>query len=314
MVCGGVPMMAQTANNLATTAVWALTEGTANQSATFSPANASDFVLRNYMTLGSELSADGVATTSDGLTQTYFKQGSKKSAMSENNAICFMIEPKPGIAFTPTKVSFKAARWVTDDCKMDAYWVNDDATTKTLVTGTKPNRDGSDATVSSYSYDLTGNKASEGACGLRIHFYGMNSGKQVSLGDVRIEGTLYGTVGEVITYTLTVKVSPEGAGTVKVSPEGTSFPTGEQITLTQTANDGYIFTGWLNEAGATVSTASPYKFALEGNTVLTAKYSLKEDFLKGNYTVIPSGDVNALKAAIEAANKNTTGARQYIFL
>lgn len=314
IMSSGVSMTAQTADNLATTVAWPLTEGTANQTATFSPVGAADFVLRNYMTVGSELTVDGVANTTDGLTQTFFKQGSKNSSMSDNNAVCFMIEPKPGIAFTPTKVSFKAARWVTDKCSLDAYWLNADNTRKTLVTGTKPNRDGTDATVSSFSYDLTGTQASEGACGLRINIYGMNSGKQVSLGDIQIEGTLYGTVGEVITYTLTVEVSPAGAGTVTVSPEGTQFPTGEKITLTQTPNEGFIFTGWQNEAGTTVSTASPYVFDLQGNMKLTAKYSSKEDFLKGSYTVVPSGDVNALKDAIRTANENTTGARQYIFL
>ena len=314
LVASTLSATAQTADNIAAKAAWKLDKGTADQVATFTPEGSSDFILRNYMTIGSELTVSGVANTSDGHTQTFFKQGSKKSSMSDNNAVCFMLAPKPGIAFTPSHISFKAARWVTDDCKMDAYWINDDNTTKTLMTGKKPNRDGSDATVSTYSFDLTGNKAAEGLCGLRINIYGMNSGKQVSLGDIEIEGTLYGTVGEIITYSLTVDVSPAGAGIVEVSPNGTSFPTGEKITLTQTPNEGYIFTGWQNEAGTTVSTASPYVFNLEGNTHLTAKYSSKEEFLKGDYTVIPSGDVNAFRAALKAANENTTGARQYIFL
>ena len=312
LVVSTLSATAQTADNIAAKATWKLNLGTADQVATFTPEGSSDFILRNYMTVGSELTVSGIANTSDGHTQTFFKQGSKKSSMSDNNAVCFMLEPKPGIAFTPSHVSFKAARWVTDDCKMDAYWVNDDNSRKTLMTSQKPNRDGSDATVSTYSFDLTGTKASEGVCGLRINIYGMNSGKQVSLGDIEIEGTLYGTVGEVITYSLTIDVSPAGAGIVEVSPNGTSFPTGEKITLTQTPNEGYIFTGWQNEAGTTVSTASPYVFNLEGNTHLTAKYSSKEEFLKGDYTVIPSGDVNAFRAALKAANENTTGARQYI--
>ena len=314
LVASTLSATAQTADNIAAKAAWKLDKGTTDQVATFTPEGSSDFILRNYMTVGSELTVSGIANTSDGHTQTFFKQGSKKSSMSDNNAVCFMLEPKPGIAFTPSHISFKAARWVTDDCKMDAYWVNDDNSRKTLMTSQKPNRDGSDATVSTYSFDLTGTKASEGVCGLRINIYGMNSGKQVSLGDIEIEGTLYGTVGEVITYSLTIDVSPAGAGIVEVSPEGTSFPTGEKITLTQTPNEGYIFTGWQNEAGTTVSTASPYVFNLEGNTHLTAKYSSKEEFLKGDYTVIPSGDVNAFRAALKAANENTTGARQYIFL
>ena len=314
LVASTLSATAQTADNIAAKAAWKLDKGTADQVATFTPEGSSDFILRNYMTVGSELTVSGIANTTDGHTQTFFKQGSKKSSMSDNNAVCFMLEPKPGIAFTPSHVSFKAARWVTDDCKMDAYWVNDDNSRKTLMTSKKPNREGTDETVSTYSFDLTGTKASEGVCGLRINIYGMNSGKQVSLGDIEIEGTLYGTVGEVITYSLNIDVSPAGAGIVEVSPEGTSFPTGEKITLTQTPNEGYIFTGWQNEAGTTVSTASPYVFNLEGNTHLTAKYSSKEEFLKGDYTVIPSGDVNAFRAALKAANENTTGARQYIFL
>lgn len=312
--CLGLTLQAQTADHVSAEVAWPMTSGTAEQTAVLRPSSAADFVKRTYMTVGSELTVDGTTTTSEGLTQTLFKQNTKNSSSSDDNAVSLMLEPKTGIAFMPTKVSFKAARWVTDKASLDAKWINGDGSVKTLVTGDKPNRDGTDAAVSSYSYDLTGQKASESACGLRINIYNMNSGKQVSLGDIVIEGIFNGTVGQVITYTLSVTVSPEGAGTVKVTPSGSVFESGDVVTLTQTTAEGYRFLGWQDEGGNTLSTSSPYQLTMDGNKVITARYATLEDLMKGDYVVIPAGDVNAFREALKAANKNTSGQRQYIFL
>jgi len=50
--------------------------------------------------------------------------------------------------------------------------------------------------------------------------------------------------GNQQTYTLHVTVSPPGGGTVRKNPDKTSYDSGEKVSLTATANKGYLFTGW----------------------------------------------------------------------
>ena len=55
LVVSTLSATAQTADNIAAKATWKLNLGTADQVATFTPEGSSDFILRNYMTVGSEL-------------------------------------------------------------------------------------------------------------------------------------------------------------------------------------------------------------------------------------------------------------------
>lgn len=304
----------QTADNEAVCMTWTLSEGTATPAVTFSPATTQAFIAKTSMTVGSELSVNGIATTTEGLKQTYFKQSKKGAASSDANAVCFQIEPQQGIAFTPTKVSFKAARWVTDTGNLDAVWVNGDGSTKTLVTGDRPNRDGTDANVSSYSYDITGTKASETTCYLKVNIYGLNSGKEISLGDVVVEGTLYGTVGQPLTYSVSVSADPAEGGTAQISPVAEKYESGSMVSLSQTTNDGYVFTGWYDAGGNILSSSSNYNMKVEGNATVTARYQTVESLLVADYVIIPANDITAFRNAIKAANENKTGKRQFIFL
>ena len=328
LISTGMTVSAQTADNMALNATWALTTGTGTENAVLTPDNANDFFKTAGMSLGSNIKVDyesgkdyatsTVATTSDGYTQTYFKPTGKETSANDGNAITFTLDPKTGIAFTPTKVGLKIARWLTDKCSVDITWMNGDGTTKSLATNIKPNRDknpsGGDETCSILEYDLTGNKASEDACALRINVYNMGSNKTVSIGDVFIEGTVNGTVGQAIMYSLTLSASPDEGGTVSVSPAGTSFESGDIVTLSQTTNPDYRFLGWYDAGDNLISVASPYQLTMDGDKVITGKFASMEDLMKGDYVIIPSGDVNAFREAIKNANKNTSGARQYIFL
>lgn len=311
-----IALHAQTANNDAASISWALTGGSITDAPDYSPAASSQFFEKVEIIKGSGLKDPIVQTsTVDNITQTMFPVSSKTSSGSDANAVKFLITLKEGIAFTPTKVSFKAFRWKTDKGNFDAAWLCDE-TSKTLASGVRPNRGaGSGASaVSEYSYDLSGSQASEQQFGLSVSIYNFDvaADKGLSLGDVQIEGTLYGTVGQPLTYTLTVNVTPEGAGTIKTSPAGPAYQSGTAVTLTQQPAEGYVFTGWQTSTGKTLSTADSYTFNIKGNVALTANYVTEASLLVNDYTVVST--IDEFRAAIKNYNENPSPLRRFIFL
>ncbi len=307
---------AQTADNMSSVISWSLTEGTITEAPSLYPETAYQFIEKVEITAGSGLNSP-VAKTSEieGITQTMFPVKTKTNSASDANAVRFLITLRNGIAFTPTKVSFKAFRWKTDKGNFDATWICDNAV-KTLATGIRPNRGaGSGAgNVSSYSYDLTGTAASEQQFGLSINIYNFDvaADKGLSLGDVIIEGTLFGTVGQTLRYTLNVSVSPEGAGTVTANPAGPEYDSHTQVTLTQQPTSGYIFTGWQTPTGKILSTSDSYSFAIVGNTDIVATYATQQSLMVGDYIVV--GNIDELRTAIKEINGSPSATRRFIFL
>ncbi|HXI22606.1 MAG TPA: Calx-beta domain-containing protein [Pyrinomonadaceae bacterium] len=70
-------------------------------------------------------------------------------------------------------------------------------------------------------------------------------------------------------YTISLSVSPSGAGTV--SGSGT-FSAGTSRTVTASANSGYTFANW-KEGGTVVSASSSYTFTLNSNRTLVANFT-----------------------------------------
>ena len=285
---GGVilpmPISAQTVNS-DVTATWPFDLGTEGQTATITPEDGGEWFNSNYVLLGSNFTYNGTETPKgDGeLTQTKIQSKGKDSGPTENNAIEFMLSPKSGLTFTPTKVSFVSTKWGTGGGIYDIFWINSDGTKVELATGEKPAREnGKDPTgqVSrKFEYNVTNASASNGACGLRINVYSLDgpnnegkNAKNVGFANIVIEGKVEGTIQQVDRYNLTIQVSPEGAGTVSVQPAGSmTFDENTELTLTQTRNFGYKFTGW-SVGGETVSTEDTYKFAITGDVTVTANY------------------------------------------
>ena len=309
-----IASFSQTANNDPATIKWAMTSGTITEAPAYEPATTSQFFEKAEITVGSELSVTGATTSSvDNLTVTKFKQSAGNSSSSDKNAVCFLITLKDGIAFSPTKASVKVFRCNTDKFSADAAWLCDGQKTM-IASGKTPNRaDGSKADVATvFEKDLSGSPASEQQCGLRINLYGANSGKEAAIGDVQIEGTLYGTVGQPLIYNLSISVSPDGAGSVQVSPQGTSFESGTQVTLSQQAADGYVFTGWKTETGKNLSNASSYSFNIKGNSDIKATYVTKQSLMVNDYIIVSNKD--EFRAAIKQVNQDKSGKRQFIFM
>ena len=68
----------------------------------------------------------------------------------------------------------------------------------------------------------------------------------------------------------TVNVTSAGNGSVAVDPPGTQFTAGTQITLTATADEGFVFEGW---SGDLVSSKNPYVLTVDGNKNIVAAFT-----------------------------------------
>ena len=183
------PKEKTTLDNEAVTITFPFNEGTEGQKATFSNA---DYFLNSKVKVGSNWSILD-KTTYAGTTETRLIPAAQHNDnLTDADAVSFIFTPKPGFVFTPTKVSFKANRFGTDNGKIDAYWQNADGTTVELEKGIKPERNNSEVNTVK-NYDITGATPGENACGLKLFLYNLQSGKQLGLADIVIEGTLSGT-------------------------------------------------------------------------------------------------------------------------
>jgi uncharacterized repeat protein (TIGR02543 family) len=87
---------------------------------------------------------------------------------------------------------------------------------------------------------------------------------------VTIEGdTAITATFEKIPYTLTASVIPAGSGVVTRLPAKPTYTLGEVVTLTATANPGWVFTGWSGDA---TGTNPVIIVTIEGDTAITATF------------------------------------------
>ncbi len=182
-----------TANDKEVTATFKFDQGTDGQKADFG-ADANMFV-NSKVTYGSNLSIKG--KDSKGWSETVFGTAAKETTAGESNAIRFLIQPKNGLTFQPTKVSFRSTRFGTDGGLLNISWLNSDGTTAILDSDKKPNRDNETPHESEFSYDISHVYASTGACGLVVNLFSLDPGKTVGLADIVIEGTMNGTEVEI---------------------------------------------------------------------------------------------------------------------
>jgi uncharacterized repeat protein (TIGR01451 family) len=93
-----------------------------------------------------------------------------------------------------------------------------------------------------------------------------------------IDGDKHVTAAFILnSYTLDVQHS--GQGSVQVEPAGTSIKYGAVVTLTATPDTGWAFTGW---SGAAIGNANPLTLTVNGNTSVTATYTIMTYTLGSN--------------------------------
>jgi pectin methylesterase-like acyl-CoA thioesterase/methionine-rich copper-binding protein CopC len=205
--------------------------------------------------------------------QTLYKPSHDNGAVNDDDALTFTIKPKKGLTFAPKSFAFDASRWGTNGGKFDVVAIAG-GTTTTLASAQTPGR-ANDGLFDSYSLDLTSLNVDENGLVLKIKIYNLAANKEYGFANVVVTGDVSGTPESVPTYTMSVKLGTEGAGSVSCNPAGAEFDEGTQLTVTATENFGYHFAAWTNAEGEVITTENPYTFEITGNTVLVATYTKK---------------------------------------
>ena len=204
--------------------------------------------------------------------QTLYKPSNNNAgAANDDDVLTFTIKPKKGLTFVPKSFSFEASRWGTGGGKFDVVAISGGQET-VFETAKNPDH-GNSGLFSACSYDLSKLTLDANGLILKIKVYGLASSKEYGFGSVVVTGDITGTPEAVPTYTMSVKLGTEGAGTVSCNPAGAEFDEGTTLTVTATENFGYHFAGWTDAEGNMVSTENPYSFDIMSNTVLIAAYT-----------------------------------------
>jgi len=115
--------------------------------------------------------------------------------------------------------------------------------------------------------------------------------------------------------TFNLTVTPDGNGTVSVSPTGNPVAAGTPVSITATADTGYVFTGWVGNIPAATGTTIPLTFNMpEQDVTITATFAeIQPNTLTvtavGNGTVSPESDSFVTGAPVSITATPGTGYR-----
>jgi pectin methylesterase-like acyl-CoA thioesterase len=219
---------------------------------------------------GSKLEPQGLRTDG-GVSRLQFQPTDAGAADDDASAIVFTLKPKKSLTFTPKKLSFNASRVGTNGGKFDVVVVSGNQSTK-VGEGITPQLAKEEPYVSYHEFDLSNIPATDDIFYAKIYIYNLATNKQYAFSDVVIKGDVAGTLEATPTYTMSVKLGTEGAGTVSCTPAGSEFDEGTQLTVKATENFGYHFVAWTDGEGNEVSKENPYSFEIKQNTTLVATY------------------------------------------
>ncbi len=272
----GLTASAQTYTNEAVTVEYPF-QGNTTDAVAITP---SDAVSIASFAHGSDLK-DASSAAWNGVTYTRFQPISGTSSVSADASMTWTVKPAKGLTFTPTKVSANIRRFGTDGGLIDVKVVNEEGTSVTLATGLIPARNKSvadDGTSSnenwreSFSLDVPATLATTDGFKLVVYLYSLGNTKQFGINDVKIEGTVSGTVVSVPKYALSVAASPAEGGTITVNPAGTEFDEGTEVSLSAAKNFGYKFVNWTDASGNVVSTDAAFTYTVNAAATLTANF------------------------------------------
>lgn len=198
--------------------------------------------------------------------------------------VIWSIKPAKGLTFTPTKVSAKVQRFGTDGGTLDVIARTGDGQEVTLETGLIPLRNnktiaagddkhaGNEKLCEEFTLDVPASLASTEGFSLVVKVSNLGSNKTVGFSDVRIYGTVNGTVADVAKYVLSATGNIAEAGAVSVYPVSDKYDEGTELTMTAVENFGYNFVNWTNAAGEEVSAESKFTWTVLADETLTANF------------------------------------------
>ena len=198
--------------------------------------------------------------------------------------VVWSIKPAKGLTFTPTKVSAKVQRFGTDGGTLDVIARTGDGQEVTLETGLIPLRNnktiaagddkhaGNEKLCEEFTLDVPASLASTEGFSLVVKVSNLGSNKTVGFSDVRIYGTVNGTVADVAKYVLSATGNMAEAGAVSVYPVSDKYDEGTELTMTAVENFGYNFVNWTNAAGEEVSAESKFTWTVLADETLTANF------------------------------------------
>ena len=262
----------ESVDNKPTTVTFKFDKGSEGQTAAYSEGTEGWF-KNSYIELGENVFIKGTGSVS-GTTQTQIQPvNNNEGSANDGNAINFLMIPKKGLTFMPTKVSFNTTRYGTDGGKIDVAWLNGDRTTTNIESAVIPARNNANPAITAFSKTVDGATASGNLCGLRLYLYGLGNTKQVGFSDIVIEGVVNGETQDAKQCKLTVTLSDDAAGKLTIVPNGDVFDEGDNVTVSTTENFGYHFQAWVDANDKEVSTDNPYTFTINDDTELKATFT-----------------------------------------
>lgn len=268
-----------------TTAFWAM-DATDNVAATTAPADAISMTSLNTGDLtitGMGSCTDGDAKAVSGVSLVKFKPAGTTKEVE------WSLRPAAGLTFTPTKISGYCNRYGTDadNCvvltmKTDEGASEAIATFTALRNGKTTAQKPYDATAKyMFEIELTAEQqaalTTTGILSL-VGKVGVNEGKELGYGQIKIEGTVSGTIADVNKYTVSIAAAPEEGGSVSIYPKSEEYTENDEVQLTATENFGYDFVNWTNAAGEEVSTEAKCKVTVTADETYTANFVKVETY------------------------------------
>ena len=195
------------------------------------------------------------------------------------------VKPAKGLTFTPTKVSGYIQRFGTDaENGVTVTAALADGTSETLGNFTAPRANksvaddkfaGNSNSTHQFVIELTADQQAKltSADGFTLSAtVGVGATKEGGFSDIRIYGTINGTIAAVEKFAVAPAVNIEEAGSATIYPVSDKYDNGTEVTLTATDNFGYNFVNWTNAAGEEVSTDAKFIWTVSAEETLTANF------------------------------------------
>lgn len=218
---------------------------------------------------------------------TYYNSGVTFLSMAgdKTNAGTFTVIPEKGVTFTPTKVSGLLMRDGTDGGTFTIKASNGDGKDETLgselvgprIQKTKTEQqkktdEAGDKFTPAFAYTTFDDFASTTPFTLSITLTG-STDKHYGISAIRIEGTVSGTPTPAPKHSLTLAVSPDGAGTIAATPALTQVSEGASVDIAAQRNFGYKFLGLYDASDTKLTDEDTYKLTMGTSDVaITAKF------------------------------------------